>query len=75
MDLSKVGTKVVVIGRGVWGMAPTLTEALKNARKPKEYIAYLAPMNATISEMGSIQWNKDSFTPVVIDRKFKKVKG
>ena len=40
MNLSDL--KVFVIGPNVWGKGDTIDEAVKNAGKPKQWVAYIA---------------------------------
>lgn len=60
---------VVVIGPGVWGKGKTLTEALKQAHRPKRYVAYFAPEDTAVDELGSLIYPSGDFYPVVIERK------
>ena len=60
--------KILVIGPNVWGRGDTLKEALKNASRPKKYIAYIAHPESRVDFMGNITFPMD-YPPKEIDRK------
>ena len=67
--------KVIVIGDNhSWGRADLLNEALKNAYKPKHYVAYLCSDDTTVSGFdGSLTYPTDQ-KPIKIDEKLPKKK-
>ena len=66
--------EILVYGQGVWGKGKTITEAMKNAGKPKWYIVYFAPAGAYVNEYGGIVSPNPTFGIVEIESKLEKVK-
>lgn len=68
--IAKENVCIIVIGaNGTWGKADSVREAMRLASRPKNYIAYLAPKDASVTDMGSIRYNREEFVPIEIDRK------
>lgn len=56
-DMKKPG--VLVVGPNVWGKGQMLDQALKNASRPKAYIAWAVPFplkEINVSELGDVMW-------------------
>lgn len=68
--------KVIVVGTNhCWGRAETLSQALKNAFKPKYYVAWMCSDETTVTDIdGSLQYPVDAGEPVLIDRVLPKEK-
>lgn len=65
---------IIVIGDNhCWGKGDTLTEAHKNASRPRQYVAYIAKPDTQVSEFdGALTWNR-GFKPKVIECKWTKI--
>jgi hypothetical protein len=66
LNLSDV--QILVIGDRVWGRAKTLKEALKNAGKPRQYIAYLCTEGTALNSMGNITYPNEKQAPIEFHR-------
>jgi hypothetical protein len=51
--------KILVVGPNVWGRGDTLTEAIANASKPKQYIAYIVHPSTYVDGMGMLSYPGD----------------
>lgn len=62
--------KIIVVGvNNCWGRAETLSQALKNANKPKHYAAFLCSNETTVSDLdGSLQYPLAQGEPILLDR-------
>lgn len=66
---------IIVVGSNhCWGRGKTLSEAMKNAYRPKHFVAYAAPKGTTVCEIdGSLNYPANSTVePFVIERKLPK---
>jgi len=70
MEINIKDWDVIVVGDNhCWGRAPLLEEAVKNASRPRRYVAYLCHPDTTVSEFdGALTWNKGC-EPKLISRK------
>lgn len=62
--------KIIVVGvNNCWGRAETLSQALKNASKPKHYVAWMCSEETTVNATdGSLEYPVKHGAPVLIDR-------
>lgn len=59
---------VIVIGPNVWGKGKTVTEARKNAGRPKKYSAYLCPSATEVCHIyGNLQFPVSTFRPFLVE--------
>jgi hypothetical protein len=62
--------KIIVVGvNNCWGRAETLTQALKNANKPKHYAAFLCSDETKVNDIdGGLEYPLSHGEPILLDR-------